>query len=356
MKKFIQALIMGLIMLFSFSSMAAQPQIEGTDYWMTKDACINAAQSNTASEYRPEARNTPPSGYKKTTLAEEKFTNGACAQGFTLVSNSWVYLPPWFEVGKKGESLVMWLCSNLIAKLVAVPVTTQVQRPSLAPSQPLQSHIQQIPSVMSSSAPLACKGEEECKQMNWCDVNGGWYPSKDGAGNSIRKCDVPGEMSVISKQNIVRIQEQTTIMPEQLPTEVRPWKVAAPVTVPSAPAIRVEVQGSQGPQINMGRQQQGTVSGTNCQTRNCNPVPACEQGHQGVVQSKDGTALSGHLVCRGAAPPVCQCKLNAGKVMGQDGVTRDFPGAYFPGTSAGECKSVLQAFALKHGLKVQITN
>jgi hypothetical protein len=302
MKKFIQTLIMGLIMSFSFSSMAAQPQIEGTDYWMTKEACITAAQGNTAAEYRPEARNTPPSRYKKTTLAEEKYTNGACAQGFTLVSNSWVYLPSWFEVGKKGESLIMWLCSNPITEVVAVPVTTQVQRPSLAPSQPLQSHIQQIPSVMSSSAPLACKGEEECKQMNWCDTNGGWYPSKDAAGNSIHKCDVPGEMRVISKQNIVRIQEQTTILPEQLPTEVRPWKVAAPVVVPAAPAIRVEVQGSQGTQINMGRQQNGTVSGQSCSTQGCSSRPVANFVSE-VKASFCGIRTSdGRLFKLGAAP------------------------------------------------------
>ncbi len=127
------------------------------------------------------------------------------------------------------------------------------------PPTPLQSQIAQAPSFLTTQAPLVCKGVEECKQVKWCDDNSGWYASKDDKGNHVRRCDIPGEVSIISKENTIHVQERTTVIPVQLPTIVKPWQVAAPVSVSSAPA----------PQIDLGRSVAPSVSGTRCETQGC---------------------------------------------------------------------------------------
>lgn len=260
MKKFINALIAGVLAIISVSAMA-QSQPDNISGFATDDACLAAVAVGKARAYEPKISRTPGSQYGRMTMHNAGYQNGACVKGLTtFVSDTWVYLPSTFVVGQSGENLVMWKCANAITSISAVPTNQVVNRPAASIN-------------FSAAAPLACKGEEECKQVNWCDTNNGWYMSKDGAGNSLRRCDLPAEMSLITKENILRIQEKTTILPEQLPTEVRPWKVAAPVSVPPAPAIRVEVQGSQGPQINMSRQQQGTVSGQSCNTQGCSSRP-----------------------------------------------------------------------------------
>ncbi len=251
MKKFIHALIAGVLAIFSVSA-TAQSQPDGISGFVSDDACVSAVFAGKAKAYEPKISRSPGPQFGRMTMHNAGYQNGACVQGLTtFTQGTWVYLPSTFQVGQNGEHLVMWQCANAITIITAIPTNQVVNRPAASIN-------------FSAATPLVCKGEEECKQVNWCEANNGWYASKDGAGNNIRKCDVPGEMSVISKQNIVRIQEQTTILPEQLPTEVRPWKVAAPVVIPPAPAIRVDVQGSQGPVVNMARQSQGTVSGTRC--------------------------------------------------------------------------------------------
>ena len=289
MKKFIHALIAGVLAIISVSAVA-QSQPDGISGFVSDDACVSAVFAGKAKAYEPKISRSPGPQFGRMTMHNAGYQNGACVQGLTTYAQgTWVYLPSTFQVGQNGEHLVMWKCANAITSITAIPTNQSVIRP--APSL-----------SFSSSAPLACKGEEECKQVNWCDANNGWYASKDGAGNNIRKCDVPGEMSVISKQNIVRIQEQTTILPEQLPTEVRPWKMAAPVVVPPAPAIRVDVQGSQGPQVNMGRQQQGTVSGQSCNTQGCSSRPVASFVSEVKASYCGIRTTDGRLFKLGSAP------------------------------------------------------
>ena len=260
MKKFINALIAGVLAICSVSAMA-QKTADSKSGFASSEACLSAVRSGSAEAYKPMTNRAPGSGYAQMSMADAGYTNGACVQGLTtFTSSTWVYLPSTFQVGKRDETIVMWQCGNAIKSIAKVPMDQMIMRPAATTN-------------FSSSTPLACKGEEECKQVNWCEANNGWYMSKDGAGNSIRRCDLPVEMSLITKENVLRIQEKTTILPEQLLTEVRPWKIAAPVTVPAAPAIRVDVQGSQGPQINMGRSQAGTVSGQSCNTQGCSSRP-----------------------------------------------------------------------------------
>ena len=134
------------------------------------------------------------------------------------------------------------------------------------PPTPLQSQVAQSPSFLTTASSLVCKGVEECKQVKWCDDNSGWYASKDDKGNHVRRCDIPGEVSVISKENTIHVQEHTTVIPVQLPTTVKPWQVAAPVSVPPAPAA----------QIDLGRAAAPNVSGTRCDTQGCSYKPVAK--------------------------------------------------------------------------------
>ncbi len=253
MKNIIKTLIAGLALVLSMSVFAAK-QPDNISGFATEEACTTAASAGKAKGYVPVESRKAGAGYKKTTMGDAGYVNGACVQGLTVfVSSAWVYLPATFAIGQKDESIVMWDCNNPINTISVMPIKQVINRPA-----PQMS--------FASGAQMCTASKEECEQQVWCDENKGWVPAIDKDGKSFYKCELPTERRVIAKEKIIQIEEHTTVIPVQLPTTVKPWQVAAPVSVPPAPAA----------QIDLGRAAAPNVSGTRCDTQGCSYKPVAK--------------------------------------------------------------------------------
>ena len=130
---------------------------------------------------------------------------------------------------------------------------------ALPPSSVIQK-VSQAPGSMTVAALQKCEGPESCAAVKWCDENSGWKVEGDE-----RVCRILGQNSRIIREDVLSIDQHLTVIPKVLPTTVKPWEGNGNFTVPAAPQAQGQVAGSQGPQVDMGRAQSSTVTGTRCQ-------------------------------------------------------------------------------------------
>lgn len=249
----------------SASAAAAPDQVSG----FSREAdCLSAVKAGNARQYTPVTNRAPGSSYSRMTMREAGYQNGACVQGFTtFVPGVWVYLGPDFEVGRQGETLVMWQCGNAITRISALAINQVVtQQPSMT--------------TFTGAGSARCEGPEQCAQVRWCDDNNGWKME-----GSERVCRVPGQTSRIVRENVLNIDDHLTVNPRVLPTTVSPVQGNGDFTV-NFPGPQGVINYGQS-NIQIQRQQNPVVSGTVCNgscpvqppirpqaaTGSCGPIP-----------------------------------------------------------------------------------
>jgi hypothetical protein len=253
MNKFIKAIVAGLFAMTSGFAFAAKPA-DGISGFTSSGACVLAVAKGQAKAYVPVTNRNPGSAYVQKTMADAGYQNGACVQGLTTFSKDvWVYLPASFNIGQSGENIVMWQCGNAVTSIAAIAMNQNVTQ--LAPQ--------------TSFTQAACtESAEKCEQIKWCDDNKGWAVQ----GNE-RVCRIPGQNSRIVQEDVLNIDRRLTVNPRVLPTTVNPWQGNGDFTVPAAPQARGSVAGSQGPSVDFGRGQAGSVGGQSCHTQGCSSRP-----------------------------------------------------------------------------------
>jgi hypothetical protein len=136
---------------------------------------------------------------------------------------------------------------------------------------PPQSVIQRVaeqPGTTTIQAGQECTNEESCKKVEWCNSNNGWIVSGDE-----RVCRIPGRNDRIVQEDVLNIDRHLTVNPRILETTVNPWQGNGDFRVPAAPQARGNVASSQGPAVDFGRPQPGSVSGVMCYTQGCSNQP-----------------------------------------------------------------------------------
>ncbi len=222
-------MFLSVLFFFVFSLPAMAQKIpDGKSGFASSEACLTAVRSGYAQAYVPVSNRAPGSGYTQMSMAEAGYVNGACAQGLTVfVTNAWVYLPPTFQVGKRGETLVMWKCGNSITGFAAVPMDQVITR--------------MAPATSFTTAPQACTAtQERCEMITWCDQNKGWE-TRTINGITEQFCAVPSISRHVARVTTTTVEDKHVIVPVQT-VEVRPVQVATPVNV-DFPNAQIKVRG-----------------------------------------------------------------------------------------------------------------
>jgi hypothetical protein len=245
------ALIAGL---FAMSAAYAAKPADGISGFTSSSACVSAVSKGVAKAYVPVTNRNPGSAYVQKTMADAGYQNGACVQGLTTFSKDvWVYLPANFQIGQAGENIVMWQCGNAVTSIAAIA---------------MNQNVTQLPAQTSFTQANCTESAEKCEQIKWCDEKKGWVVQ----GNE-RVCRIPGQNSRIVQEDVLNIDRHLTVNARVLPTTVNPWQGNGDFTVPAAPQARGSIAPSQGPAVDFGRAQVGSVSGVMCQTQGCSSRP-----------------------------------------------------------------------------------
>jgi len=232
MNNVIVKLLFSLVLFLSFSLVQAEQKPDGVQGFVSEEACLAAVRSGKAEGYVPVVQDRPPGpSYKKMSMSDTTYKNGACVTGLTkYTSSTWVYLPPNFQVGQlksNTETLVMWVCGNAIAKISAIPMDQLITRPAAT-------------TTFDISPGICTASQERCEMISWCDQNKGWE-TKEVDGKIVQFCSVASTPRLVQRRTDTEVQDFHVVTPTQV-VVVNTVKPAAPAEV-AFPNVQINARG-----------------------------------------------------------------------------------------------------------------